>query len=145
MSWGIRITILYVAFSAMILFLVFKTMNEKVELVSSDYYQQELQYQDRIDQQQQSGTLAEQPKVAITGNNVRLQFPETLAKETISGTVKFYRPSDSSKDFSTALKVDSSGTQFFPITNLEKGIYQLQLTWSAEGKNYYNELPIYIP
>jgi hypothetical protein len=145
MSWGIRITILYGAFMAMILFLVFRTMNEKVDLVSADYYQNELKYQDQIDRQNESSTLAVQPEIQVSGKNVSIKFPESIAPGNISGTLKFYRPSDSSKDFSTALQVDDSGTQLVSTEKFSKGIYQAQLTWSAEGKNYYNEISLYIP
>ncbi len=144
-SWGVRVTVLYLAFMAMILFLVFRTMNEKVDLVTDDYYQNELKFQQQIDRQNESATLNVQPAVKMNGRNVELAFPDSIAKKNISGTVKFYRPSDSSRDFSTALAVSSAGTQLVPAEKLEKGIYQVQLTWNADGKKYYNELSIYIP
>lgn len=145
MNWGLRIAILYGAFVAMILFLVFKTMNEKVDLVSPDYYQKELKFQEQIDMQTQSASLNEQPAIEITEKNIAIKFPGAVAKENISGTIKFYRPSDSSKDFTTAMEVDSSGIQIVPSDKFIKGIYEAQLTWSAGGKNYYNEISLYIP
>ncbi len=145
MSWGIRIAILYGAFVAMILFLVFKTMNEKIDLVSPDYYQNELKFQDQIDRQTQSASLNEQPAIEVTDKIIAIKFPASVAKENISGTIKFYRPSDSSKDFTAAMQVDSSGLQLVPAENFIKGMYKAQLTWSAGGKNYYNEIPLYIP
>jgi len=41
MNWGLKITLLYVGFVAMILTLVFKASGEKVDLVTKDYYAQE--------------------------------------------------------------------------------------------------------
>src|SRR6266498_934094 len=99
MSWGIRITILYSAFVVMILFLVFRTMNEKVDLVTPDYYRDELKFQGQVDRQNESASLHEQPVVSVTGKNVMLRFPGAVAGATISGTIKFYRSSDSSRDF----------------------------------------------
>ncbi len=145
MSWGIRIAILYSAFVVMILFLVFKTMNEKIDLVSPDYYQKELKFQEQIDRQTQSASLSEQPAIEIMENNIAIKFPGSVANENITGTIKFYRPSDSSKDFSTAMQVDSSGIQIVPSEKFITGIYEAQMTWSAGGKNYYNEISLYIP
>lgn len=145
MNWGKRILILYVAFMVMILVMVFRTMNENVDLVSKDYYQQELKFQQQIDRSQQSQSLAEQPKVQVKNGAVEIKFPESLAKEKLTGKIDFYRPSDSSKDLKFEIQTDSTGTQFVPATNMLTGVYNVQLTWEASGKNYYNELSIYIP
>lgn len=145
MSWGIRITILYVGFVVMILFLVFRTMNEKIDLVTPDYYRDELKFQEQIDRQSESAALNEQPGISVTEKNVIVRFPGTLAAENISGTIKFYRPSDESKDFTVNIQADSSGAQFVSPEKFVKGNYQAQLKWSAGGKNYYNEIPFYFP
>jgi nitrogen fixation protein FixH len=145
MSWGIRIGILYGGFVAMILFLVFRTMNEKIDLVSPEYYQEELKFQDQIDRQKQSASLDVQPSVEVREKNVAIKFPASIEPSAISGTIKFYRPSDSSKDFTTAMQVDPSGIQIIPSEKLITGIYEVQLTWSAGEKNYYNEISLYIP
>lgn len=145
MSWGTRIAILYGAFVAMIVFMVFRTMKENVDLVSPDYYQQELKFQDQIDRQNQSATLDKQPTIEVTEKNVAIIFPAAIAAENNSGTIKFYRPSDSSKDFTTPLQLDSSGIQTVASDKFIKGVYEVQLTWNAGGKNYYNAFSLYIP
>ena len=145
MSWGIRIAILYGAFVVMILFLVFRTMSEKIDLVSPEYYQNELKFQEQIDRQTQSASLNEQPAIEVREKNVAIKFPGSVATSTISGTIKFYRPSDSSKDFTTDVQLDSSGMQIVSSEKFIRGIYEVQLTWSADGKNYYNEISLYIP
>ncbi|MBK6834853.1 MAG: FixH family protein [Bacteroidetes bacterium] len=45
MSWGVRITALYLACVALIVTLVFVSANQDIELESKDYYAQELKYQ----------------------------------------------------------------------------------------------------
>jgi hypothetical protein len=145
MNWGLRILILYGAFMALILFMVFRTMNESVDLVSENYYQDELKFQGQIDRENQSAALSQSPLANVSEKEVEVKFPGSISKEKISGTIKFYRPSDSSRDFSTALQLDSAGTQHISAEKLEKGIYQIQLTWTSAGKNFYNEIPIYIP
>lgn len=145
MSWGIRIAILYGAFVAMIVFMVFRTMKENVDLVTPDYYQEELKFQDRIDRQNQSASLDQQPTVEVTAANIVIKFPAAIAAGNYSGTIRFYRPSDSSKDFSVPLQLDPSGKQTVDSGKFIKGLYEAQLSWSAGGKNYYNKCSLYIP
>ena len=45
MNWGYKIMLAYVVFIAGILFLVFKSSSQKVELVTENYYEQELKFQ----------------------------------------------------------------------------------------------------
>ena len=42
MNFGVKITVLYLSFVALILTLVFMSFSQKVELVSKDYYAQEI-------------------------------------------------------------------------------------------------------
>ena len=46
MSWGIKITILYLGFVALILTLVFTCFGHKSELEYKDYYVRELKFQE---------------------------------------------------------------------------------------------------
>ena len=50
LSWGYKIAFVYIIFVAGIGFLVFKASSQKFDLVTKDYYDQELKYQEVIDQ-----------------------------------------------------------------------------------------------
>ena len=111
MNWGTRIVILYVAFVAMISFMVIRTMYEDVDLVSNDYYQKELKFQQQIDRTQESQKLVEQPQAKIENGAVKIKFPEVIGKEHLTGNINFYRPNDSSKDLAFTVQTDSTGSQ----------------------------------
>jgi len=145
MSWGIRITILYTAFVILIGTMVALTMREKVDLVSDDYYQQELKFQQKLDRENCSSSLGEQPVAKPVGKGLSIVFPAQMKGKIISGDINFFRASDASKDFKVSISADSSATQLVPAEKFVKGLYQAQLSWSAGGKNYYNEIPVYIP
>ena len=49
MNWGYKILLVYVVFVAGIMFLVFKSSSQKMDLVTTDYYAKELKYQQKID------------------------------------------------------------------------------------------------
>ncbi|MBL7894912.1 MAG: FixH family protein [Bacteroidia bacterium] len=144
MSWGFRITILYLSFVALIVTLVVLCYGQKVELVSKDYYRQELQYQDRIDAINNANAATHTINHAVEANGVLLTASAEFMQAGFEGMVNFFRPSDSSKDFKTELKFDADGKQMITGDKLEKGLYKMQLSWQSGGKNYFKEQVITI-
>lgn len=144
MSWGFRITILYLSFVALIVTLVVMCYGQKVELVSKDYYKQELQYQDRIDAINNANSATHTIHHAVDANGILLTAGPEFLQSGFKGTVNFFRPSDSSKDFNTELKFDAEGKQMIAGDKLEKGLYKMQLSWQSGGKNYFKEQVITI-
>ena len=63
MNWGWKITLVYSLFVVGILTLVFKARSEKVDLVATDYYAQELAFGKRIEAQRNAGELSERPVI----------------------------------------------------------------------------------
>ena len=79
MNWGLRIIILYLSFVALIVTLVSLCMGRKVELVSKDYYKQELEYQGKIDAIKNEGALNSSPEIIMDQKNLYITFtPEFL-------------------------------------------------------------------
>lgn len=144
MSWGFRITILYLSFVALIVTLVVLCYGQKVELVSKDYYKQELQYQDRIDAINNANSATNTINYSIGSKEVTLSVSPEFLQGGYKGTVNFFRPSDSSKDFNAELKFDAGGKQIIASNKLEKGLYKMQLSWESGGKNYFKEQVITI-
>lgn len=144
MSWSIRITILYVGFVALILTLVYMANHQKVELVSEDYYKQELAFQDQIDHSQNSTDLKEQPSVIPSVNGVEVHFPNSMNADSISGKILFLRPSDATLDKEIELHPYNSELQIADA-GFKTGLYQVKMNWSDGRKKYYNEYSIYIP
>ena len=63
MNWGARIALLYGGFVVLIVVLVTKSMREDFDLVSADYYNKELAYQNVIEAAKEQATLSEPVKV----------------------------------------------------------------------------------
>ncbi|GAB4136187.1 MAG: hypothetical protein Fur0041_10630 [Bacteroidia bacterium] len=145
MNWGLKIVLLYVGFVAMILTMVFMTMQHKVDLVADDYYQQELNYQQQINKMEQAGSLGAKPSVKPDMKGMIIELPEELRGADLSGSVYCYRPSDSEKDVTVSLQPDSSGVQLIPADKFVKGLYTVKLNWTKEGNNYYSEYSVYMP
>ena len=139
MSWGIRITILYLSFVVLILTLAFTCFGEKVELESKDYYAKELKFQDQLNATNNANNLATSIEHTVINKLVELVFPAEVLSPDFQGTVTFFRPSDSSKDVTLTLKPDSNGKQSISNSSFIKGVYKMQISFTSKGKSFYKE------
>jgi hypothetical protein len=144
MSWGVKILILYLGFVALIVSMVAMSINQKVELVAPDYYAQELKYQDKIDGRNNYIQLDTQVICKVKGRSIEVAFPEEFTEANVMGTILIYRPSDSSLDIKTAIKINNEGVQSISSSNLKKGLYKIQVEWTMNGKRYFDEQNLFV-
>jgi hypothetical protein len=142
MNWGLKITILYLAFVAMILTLGFKASGEKVELVTKDYYAQELVHQKKMDAIRSGNEWKAHVAIAIADNTLSIAFPKQLHVE--KGMIIIYRPSDSALDKEFVLTPENAGFQT-STNGWPMGYYLVRITWQSEGKESIIEETIFIP
>jgi nitrogen fixation protein FixH len=121
-------------------FLVWQCLlQDDIHLVSQDYYQKEIAYQNDIDQMNNTNKLTKQLKFDYIYKNqlVKLVFP----KESIgsSGKINFYRPADARKDFAVKLEIANTDSQSIPVANLDRGLWVIQVSWNKDSKGYYKE------
>lgn len=144
MSWGTKIFMLYGGFVALIAFLVVSSMRQNVDLVAEDYYQQEIQYQNTIDQQDAAQKSGFSPAIVTNENEVNIVFPDTVRKMGVSGEVVFYRPDNKALDYSQNISLDNSGKMSIMRSKFSEGMYQAKVKWKSAGKDYYYESTIHI-
>lgn len=143
MNFGVKITILYLSFVALILTLVFMCFRQNVELVSKDYYAQEIKFQDKINATNNEKNLTGSINHSVNGKQIILTIDSTLAAEDFQGTINFFRPSDSSKDFQVKMNF-TNNEQVINGNELIHGTYKLQLSWVSNKTNYFKEEVIFI-
>lgn len=141
MSWGIRITLLYLGFVAIILTLVITCFGHKSELESKDYYAKELKFQERINATDNCNRLAQPITYRIMDRSVQISLPREIVSEHPGGTVFFMRPSDSSKDKTIPLAPDEDGLQMID-PGFVKGVYKMQISVRCGNTNYFKEAVI---
>jgi hypothetical protein len=138
LTWGWRIAMLYCSFVAMMLFLVFKSMNQKFDLVTPDYYAKELQYQDLIDASRNQAALSKPVGIHATAKEVILQFPAEQAGQVLKGNVHFYSAVNAAWDREFPIDGQNS-TLSFSREGLQPTAYTLCISWEAAGKKFYQE------
>ena len=136
--WGVGIIIFYAVF---ILFLVgnliFSSL-QKTELVSDDYYQKEVVFQQQIDKSNREKKLTEHIKLTQGTSTLALQFPKSQGIG-ISGDIYFYKASDQKLDKNIKIKLTDENLQVIDTREYSKGLWKVKINWSSGGVTYYNE------
>ena len=143
--WPYAIIAAIVLFMGYIIYFVIKAMNQDVDLVSKDYYEQEIRYQEHIDK---VGRTVAAGDVALNYNaeaqTILLQLPESLKGQTITGNITFFRPSDDRLDQEVPLQLGRDLSQLIETGDLTKGLWKVRFNFSANNETYYTEETIQI-
>lgn len=132
-NWGWRIALVYSLFVVGTLGMVAIAMSTKVDLVSDNYYQNAVNYQQSIDRQSNAQSAIvetrQENQILVIGLTQRID----------RGTITMFRPSSTTEDFTTAMKLDNHNEQFLDISNLNRGLWIVKMEWSADGKNFQQD------
>jgi hypothetical protein len=142
-SWGHKIIFAYTAFVAGIMLMVYLSTKENRDLVSEDYYADELTYQKIIDQSAKTASLSAPPEVVIAENFVEIQFPAEFNNTEAKGKWELYYAAEKSKD-QTGQFTTGNGKLAIPLTETAKGFYQLKLQWESGDVTYYFEEELFL-
>ncbi|MFO7447866.1 MAG: FixH family protein [Ignavibacteriaceae bacterium] len=143
-SWGIGIIIACIVFMSFTIIIGITLMNQKVDLVTDNYYEKELKYQDQIDKLNRTELVKDGFDIIFTNSTVMINYKDTSRVNTIKGDIFFYRPSDSAKDFKLPISLDKEGRQSINTDKMEKGFWKVQLSWAINTQEYYFEKPLLI-
>jgi nitrogen fixation protein FixH len=138
LGWGTRIAILYCGFVVLIIVLVAGSMRQSFDLVTPDYYSQELKYQDVIDAGKNQTALSAPLQISTGERSITINFPSEFLSKSINGTVQFYSPVNSAWDKQLDIAVVNN------VMNVQKSIlrptrYIVKVSWQADSKKYYQE------
>jgi hypothetical protein len=109
-----------------------------IELVTENYYEQEIKYQDQIDKENLTLGLGE----AVMRYDYTIQSVVLNLPEGSKGQLQLFRPSDSSLDQVYKFEAKTDQATVIPVQNLKSGYWKFQLYWTLGGKEYYEEKKI---
>ncbi len=137
MNWGKWIVVSFIMFAVFIGVLVTVCVRQDVNLVSKNYYAEELAYQQQIERINNTLQLEEKPSFRVVDRIIEIQFNhfDILDK----GELKLFRPSDVRLDKQFVLQASTATTQQFDTKSLASGMYRLKMQWSMKKKEYYIE------
>ena len=137
MNWGHKLTLGIVAFMGFIIFLVVSTSLVSTDLVTDDYYEQELKYQDRIDAEENTAGLNGEFVVSSSGDMITIQLPSDFYNLEVIGSAHFYRPDNADLDRLFKLRRNSLELSV-PKSKFKSGTYVLKISCEVDGKDYYH-------
>jgi len=139
MNFGKWIVVAFISFALYIGVLVVICVKQDLNLVSKDYYRDELKYQQKLDQINKANHLTHLPIIAIENGLAKISFGEN--QHVQNGKLKIERPSNEKLDRNFSLLPDQP-SQEFNLGNWMPGLYRASVTWTMEGKEYYFEKQI---
>lgn len=109
------------------------------ELVARNYYEQEVLYQDRIDNIKRARELPATASISYDSSRqeIVVVLPVAAGGALPSGKVELYRPSDAKQDRSLKLAVDKAGRQTIDARTLQPGLWKVRLSWASGMQEYY--------
>lgn len=139
MNWGNRLLLVFIVFGLGMSYLAYRAMNTDFELVESDYYKQELSYQQVIDGTAKANKLSSAIQLVQSGDGIVLQLPAEMNNKKIEGDIWFYCAYDSKKDRKLSIETDTNGKQLLKESVVEPGNYTVKINWKDDQNKYYTE------
>jgi hypothetical protein len=139
LNWGHKITLAFSAFVLLMFTLVYKSMKTDFQLVTKEYYKDELAYQQVIDGTNRANKLKGNVQVAQTKDGLSIQLPAEMKGKNISGNIWLYCSSDDKKDRRLELVIDENGKHMITDKSILPANYLLNVTLKADELSYYNE------
>ena len=137
-NWGTGIVLAFIGFISFIMYFVISmNMNKKYDhdLVTEDYYKEELSFQNEITKEENSKNLEEDISWKRTDDGLLIAFPEALKAQNITGKVFLYRPSNKQLDFETTISL-SDHNLLIPDKRLLGGRWNIKVDWQYNGNSY---------
>jgi len=136
--WPAGIVLMLVGFFCGIVTLVGIASSSRTDLVSENYYEQEIRYQQRID----GLARAREAGAALTYDQAKARLTLSVSNGPASDApaqVKLYRPSAAKDDREMTFARQADGVQTVDLTELQPGPWKAKASWVAGGREYLLE------
>lgn len=118
--------------------LVVMACTQRVDLVSANYYEQEIKYQSRIESEARAQQLGATASITYDAARKRIvvTLPEEQTRSGVSGQIELYRPSLAGLDRQFALDMKYANAQSLDAAELQPGLWKVQVKWTADKREF---------
>ncbi|MGM5631684.1 FixH family protein [Apibacter raozihei] len=145
-TWAHGIIIALASFIIFISYMVFTIEFSKnsFDLVTDDYYEDEIYFQKEIDAMERAQKLTEKPQVSILeSQGIKITFPKDFTSLNTTGRFQLFRANSKDLDINKkSLDFETGNSILIPVKLLVKGNYVLKLYWEKDKDKYQMEIPI---
>ena len=109
------------------------------DLVASDYYEQEVEYQNQLDRAERGQGLGSAASITYEGaaGVIRIRLPLAQAGQGMGGSIHLYRPSEADLDRLLPLELDAVGEQTVDARSLKPGLWDVRVQWTVGGQEFF--------
>lgn len=137
-NWGTGIIIFFIFFAGSMTFAVVATTRYPPQMMQKDYYALDLNYQERLDQKQNTAALALAPTAQFQSGTNIIQVDLPAEMTAVKGSVKCYRSATTRDD--VLVKMENQTTVQIPAAELASGRWHIEVEWeTGDGKTYFWE------
>jgi hypothetical protein len=139
--WMYGIIGVCIVFAVMMGSLGIMASHHHFDLVVSDYYKEEINYQKQINKINNYKALLNKPKINIDSIRKRIviQFPGIESSNGIAGRICLYRPDNQMLDDTLPLVLDKSRIADISLIKYKRGKWRMQMEWEEASKVYFVE------
>ena len=139
--WPLAIASVYILFILVLVAFVIFSQYQNNDLVTKDYYAQEIMYQNQIERIQRSKSLPDPVSWKYDSDDkfLTIRFPVHPDPGIIHGNILLFRPSDARMDRLIDIKLLSDGSQTVSTRHLSPGLWKLKIFWQFNQTDYYEE------
>ncbi|MBK8660696.1 MAG: FixH family protein [Ignavibacteriales bacterium] len=143
-NWGHGIAIFLVIFILLNVAVVLYTFSQDVELVTDNYYEKELKYEDQLIRERRGMDLPDSLQFDLDGLNLVINYPPSLLKKSIAGNIHLYRPDQKKFDYNIKIEYNSDGQQVINMTGKAPGKWKISITLNDGSLDYLFKKDIYL-
>jgi hypothetical protein len=140
--WPLAIISTFALFFCAIGAVITIAATHREDLVSSNYYEQELRFQAQID----AAALAKNSGAALAcddaSRRITLILPAGQLVGKFSGSLELYRPAAPALDRIVPFQTDANGLEAIDVSRLAAGRWVVRAHWQAAGQDYFLEQKI---
>jgi len=139
--WPHAIIAWFVIFAAAMAAWIAVAVRQNMDLVRSDYYEEEVRFQQQLDRLNRTAAISSEVTLDYDASKqeLTLRLPTAHLAPRPVGRVHFYRPSDAALDFQVPLAIDAGGLQRIGTSTLRGGLWKVRMQWSVADHDYFCE------
>lgn len=145
MNWGKGLALALGLFALGMGFTVYKVITmQGHDLVTEDYYAEEIAYQNKIDQTKRGLLLEDRTELVLDNGTLVLHLPDDLKGMPATAEIYMYCLTNADNDFSTTYTGEVKNITL-PAEKLSTGKWTAKVSLSCHNSRYYFEPEIYLP
>lgn len=143
LNWGNALLLFFIFYVGTLAFVLYKSTTVDHSLVVDNYYEHDINYQQRYDKISNRKLLKHDLNIQYNQKSGEINFNFGPDANVIKADVEMYRASDKLADYSTSLDIFDADIYRIPVSDLQPGKWKVKVEWSDNERTYYKEKDIY--